>query len=79
MLKHRVCIIKLHNLPIGILVDLNFHMLTIVFYLIKVYIVTLPVGDDDILIRLYSLPDTIGRSKHNGFVSPGKVIPKDGT
>lgn len=30
-------------------------------------------------IRLYSLPDTMGRSKHNGFVSPGRVTPKDGT
>lgn len=44
----------------------------------KVYEVLLPVLGDDVLIRLYSLLDTMGRSKHNGIVSPGKVIPKDG-
>lgn len=41
--------------------------------------VTLPVVGTDMSIRLYSLPDTMGRSKHNGFVSPGRVTPKDGT
>lgn len=45
----------------------------------KVDKVTLPVVGTDMSIRLYSLPDTMGRSKHNGFVSPGRVTPKDGT
>lgn len=32
----------------------------------------------DILIRLYSLLDIMGRLKYNGFVSFGRVILKDG-
>lgn len=32
----------------------------------------------DMLIRLYSLLDIMGRLKYNGFVSFGRVILKDG-
>lgn len=57
----------------------NFHRIVIVLFYNKVDKVTLPVVGADMSIRLYILPDTMGRSKHNGFVSPGRVTPKDGT
>lgn len=44
----------------------------------KVYEVFLFVLGDDVLIRLYSLLDIMGRLKYNGVVSFGKVILKDG-